>query len=110
MLKYYRVPTGNNSIISKPGNSFCHIFYVFTCASYYKIATFNFKKGFSKFLAHKRFCFCSKCAIVSVYLPIVDAANSTFGEVFLLQSIAPKKRTNLSQWFKLHAVGAEAVD
>lgn len=109
-MVYKRIATYSNFFITKPSDTFANIIDILTCCCNNQITRFCFSKIIARFFRNESKCFSGKSPIVGIYLAIMNAANSTFGKVFLLQAIATYESTYFAEGFEGDAVGAEVVD
>ena len=97
MTKYKRIATDTYVIFSEPSDSLANIFNIFACCSYNQVSWMCFFKFLCHFRGNIGFCLCCECAIMGVYLPIMNATDPTFCEILFLQTIASNKSANITE-------------
>ena len=111
MLEDIGISANGYFSFSNPSNSFANIFNVFACCCNNNIAWRSFLAFSCQSFRNKGFSsFGRGCLIVGINLPIVDAADTAFDKVFLLDAAASDKVSNLPQLLKRYAVGAKLCD
>ena len=101
------MPACYNIIITKPSNTFTHIFDVFACDCDNQVPCRNLLQCCCEFGGYIRQGFICKSPVFRVNLPVVYTADTAVNEIFLLQTIAANNLGNLSQLPILHPIGTQ---
>ena len=101
------MPTCYNIIITKPSNTFTHIFDIFACDCDNQVPCRNLLQCCCKFGGYIRQSFICKSPVFRVNLSVVYTADTAVYKVFLLQTIAANNLGYLPQLPILHPIGTQ---